>query len=85
MDNLLIGLSNKQIEFIAKECGISKENVEKASNDEAYGFYDVMCDIEIEETCKAEDDDLSDRGKMAEEIVTLIGEKIRIVNGYPDE
>lgn len=78
MDDLLKELNDKQIKFICKECSVSAEDVENADYDEAYEFYETMCDIEVEETVEAGDDELSARGKMAEDIVTLIGNHLRL-------
>lgn len=76
MDKLLNGLDDEQIKFICKECSVSADDIKSASESEAYSFYETMCDIEVEETIKAGDGELSDRGKFAEEIVTLIGDHL---------
>lgn len=84
MDNILKGLSKKQLEFMSIECGVSVEKIKKADENQVLSLYDVVCDIEIDETVKADDsesDELSERGKMAENIVTIIGNNIRDKKG----
>lgn len=84
MNNLLEGLSKKQFDFISSECGVSVDEIKKADEDQVLSLYDIVCDIEIDETVKAdeeESDELSERGKMAENIVTIIGNNIRDTKG----
>ena len=83
MNNLMSDLNTKQIRFIADECGIEMNAVKEADDKKAYKLYECMCDIEVEETIKAGDNDLSERGKLAEKIVTIVGNKIRNIKGYP--
>ena len=66
------------------ECGVSVEEIKKADENQVLSLYDVVCDIEIDETVKADDsesDELSERGKMAENIVTIVGNNIRDKKG----
>ena len=85
MNDLLEGLNDKQINFIATECNMNVNDIENADEDNAYKIYECICDIEVEETINAGNNELSERGKTAEKIVTLVGNKIREINDYPDE
>ena len=77
MNNFFDGLDESQMDFISKECGIDKSIMMKYNREKLLDLYDMICDIEIEETMKTTDGNLSDRGLMAESIVTIIGENIR--------
>lgn len=67
-------LNKEQLAFIQSEFGIDKEQLEAMSEDELYDeVYDKCCDIEVETTCEAGDKELSERGKIAESLVTLLG------------
>lgn len=78
MDNIFNGLSDKQIDFICEECGIGIEEFKDSTDDKAYEIYDIICDVEVEETIKFDDKELSERGQQAETIVTIIGNNIRL-------
>ena len=41
------------------------------NDDELDDVYDRICDIEVDETYEAGDDELSERGQIVEDIVTL--------------
>ena len=85
MNDLLQGLTDKQINFIAEECNINADDIESLDEDSAYEIYECICDIEVEETLNAGDDELSERGKVAEKIVTFVGNKIRDKGNFPAE
>lgn len=78
-------LSEEQLKFISKETGLSQEALFSMTEEELYKVYDSICDIEIDEACEAGEDDLSERGEAAAEIVTVIGNAIRDAEGYDDE
>lgn len=71
-------LSQVQLDFIEVETGADKEAIEKMSDQEFSDLYDTICDIEVEETMKNEDEGVepSEREKMAENIVTLLGNEL---------
>ena len=78
-------LNEDQLEFIRDELGITPEEISTFSDDEFdEKVYDPMCDIEIEET-PLDDSDLSDRGKLAESIVTVLGNSLAETNGWIDD
>ena len=85
MNDLLQGLTNKQIKFIVAECNINADDIESLDEDSINRIYECICDIEVEETINAGDNELSERGKTAEKIVTMVGNKIKEINDYPDE
>lgn len=67
-----VKLTDQQKEFVERELGLTeKEFFDRMAND-----YDQLiedcADIEIEETIRAGDNDLSPRGVMAAEMVDLI-------------
>lgn len=69
-------LSDVQIEFIKTELGFDKTVIKNMDNDAIDNMYDSICDIEVEETVSVGDNDLSERGKIAAGIVTLIGNEL---------
>ena len=71
-------LSQVQLDFIEVEVGVDKEAIEKMSDQKFSDLYDTICDIEVEETMKSEDEgtEPSEREKMAENIVTLLGNEL---------
>ena len=68
-------LSQTQLDFIENEIGISGKQIKSMTDDAVSDLYDKICEIEIEETCAAERQggSYSDRGLLAEGIVTVIG------------
>lgn len=69
-------LSDVQFDFIEAEFGFNKALIKKMDDDAIDDMYDRVCDIEVEETLSAGDKELSERGKIAAGIVTLIGDKL---------
>ena len=69
-------LSAEQLDFICKELGVEKEKFLSMTEDELDGIYDKLCDIEIDEFVKCKDTDLSERGTMASDLVTMFGNSI---------
>ena len=81
-------LTKEQIDFIAREFGIDEEALKQLDDDAIYDkVYDPCCVIEEVETVATLDDDsdLSERGRIAESIVTLLGNTIAVDEGYLDE
>lgn len=72
-----------QKKFICDEAGISIEELNAASGKQLDEIYDMLCEIEIEESIS--DSELSDRGKLAESLVTLMGNAIAEDMGILDE
>lgn len=65
--------NKEQADFIRHELGYEVEGVDL--NDETLSaIQDAAFDVEIEETIKAGDNELSNRGELAAGIVTLLGE-----------
>lgn len=79
-------LSQPQLDFIEQELGHIRESIEAMSDDEIDEMYDRIADIEMDETmdADAEDRDLTDRGKLAESIVTVIGNELYRPEDEPD-
>ena len=73
MKEAFLALSSELKKFILDETGVSEQKMEGMSDDDLLSIYDKMCDIEVEETMAAGDDDLSERGEKAVEIVTIVG------------
>lgn len=71
-------LNEKQIVFIKTELGYDTDKLNALSDEEFDGLYDILCDIEVEETIKADKKNinLSERGELAESIVTVVGNKL---------
>ena len=70
-----------QKKFICDEAGISIEELNAASEKQLDEIYDMLC--EIEESIS--DSELSDRGKLAESLVTLMGNALAEDMGILDE
>ena len=78
-------LSQTQLDFIEQEFGYTKEAIAPMSDDEIDELYDQIADIEVDETVDADRDsrDLTERGKTAEGIVTVIGNELYRPDGEP--
>lgn len=78
-------LSQTQLDFIEQEFGYTKEAIAAMSDDEIDELYDQIADIEVDETVDADRDgrDLTERGKTAEGIVTVIGNELYRPDGEP--
>ena len=74
-----------QFDFIEQEFGYTKEAIAAMSDDEIDELYDQIADIEVDETVDADRDgrDLTERGKTAEGIVTVIGNELYRPDGEP--
>jgi len=69
-------LSKPQLEFIQSEFGHDPDSLAAMDDGMFSRLYDRIGDIEVEETIVAGDGDLSERGKMAEGIVTVLGSEL---------
>lgn len=69
-------LDDNQLSFIQEEFGHDPDALSVLSDEDFEKLYDRLGDIEVEETMAAGDSDLSDRGKMVESIVTVIGNEL---------
>ena len=78
-------LDESQLSFIQEELGHDPDALSALSDEDFEKLYDRLGDIEVEETMVAGDGDLSDRGKMAESIVTAIGNEIYRPDDEPEE
>lgn len=78
-------LSQTQLDFIEQEFGYTKEAIAAMSDDEIDELYDQIADIEVDETVDADRGgrDLTERGKTAEGIVTVIGNELYRPDGEP--
>lgn len=86
MTEVLNELTEEQIEFICNECSITEDELFAMDDDELYsGVYDVMCDIEIAEIPSSDDEDESERCRLASEIVTELGNALAKAEGIYDE
>lgn len=69
-------LEQEYIDFICNECVITEDELFSLDEDSVYDIvYDLMCDIEIAET-PSSNVPISERGKLAEYIVTELGNTI---------
>ena len=76
MTDCLKELERFQIEFICRECEISEEELFRLDDEQLYDHvYDVMCDIEMEESPDDEEPE-NERCRIASGIVTLLGESL---------
>ncbi len=78
-------LDEDQLQFIQDEFGYAPDAISVLSNEDFEKLYDHIGDIEVEETMAAEDGELSERGKMAESIVTVIGNELYRPDDEPEE
>ncbi len=69
-------LSKEQLDFIQTEFGHDPDALGVLDDDDIERLYDHLCDIEVEETMGAGDGELSERGKMVESIVSVIGNEL---------
>lgn len=75
-------LSPEQIAFICDEFHLTQEELLAQGEEESNKLYDMLGDIEVEETMKALDSELSARGKIVEEIITRLGNELARCEGY---
>lgn len=68
-------LSEEQFDFICEEFELTDVMLNDLSDDDVEDVYEGLADIEVEETMKADEEnkDISERGRIASEIVTLWG------------
>lgn len=78
-------LDESQLSFIQEEFVHDPDALSALSDEDFEKLYDRLGDIEVEETMAAGDGDLSDRGKMAESIVTAIGNELYRPDDEPEE
>lgn len=79
MTKAVLNLNDEQLCFIQSEFGIGNEQLFDMSDSEIYNtVYDQCCVIEEVETVATLDDgsELSDRGRIAADIVTVLGDAI---------
>lgn len=75
-EKILTVLSKSQLNFIEAELGTSAEQIKEMTDDSVFDMYEKVSWIEVDETITAEEErngKYSDRERMAEGIVTLIG------------
>lgn len=65
-------LTEQQAEFVQAELGLTKEEFLYRKENDCNQLIEDLADIEIEETIKAGDNDLSPRGVMAVEMVDFV-------------
>jgi hypothetical protein len=58
--------------FMNHELGLSREVIDALDEDGLSDLYDKLCEIEIDETIKHLDDELSERGEMAVHLIDVI-------------
>lgn len=78
-------LSKEQLDFIQTEFGHDPDALGVLEDDDIENLYDRLCDIEVEETMAAGDGELSERGKMVESIVSVIGNELYRPDDEPEE
>lgn len=78
-------LNNEQVKFICNEFDTNEETLKAMSDDDFSDLYDKIADIEITETMKADDGELSKRGSTAADIVTVVGNGIYIEDSEDED
>lgn len=81
-EEALTNLTEDQLEFIRKEFEITDEELFSQSEDSIGELYEALCDIEIAEAPVSNDEEESERCKIASSIVTVLGNAIAGANGY---
>lgn len=78
MKEAIKNLTEEQLKFISEECSVKSEELYAMSDEELYDkVYEKMCDIEIDTIPADDEDEESERCKMASDIVTLLGNSLR--------
>ena len=69
-----MSLSDVQYNFISKELGISKDDIDSMNPKKLRDLREKCFDIEVEEAVKADNDniDISERGETAADIVDIL-------------
>lgn len=71
-------LSKAQLNFICEECGITIDELLVLGEDDLYSkVYERLCDVEIETIPDDDDEEESERCKMASDLVTILGKTLR--------
>lgn len=65
-------LTEQQVEFVQAELGLTEEEFLYRKENDCNQLIEDLADIEIKETIKAGDNDLSPRGVMAVEMVDFV-------------
>lgn len=78
-------LNDEQLDFIANEFGILKENIFSINSIAADSLYDEIGLIEADEVILANGGPLSRRGKLATSIVTVLGNALAKDMGWIDK
>ena len=65
--------------FLEDEFNVKMESLLGMSEDELDNIYNDVCEIEIDETMKNINTDLSERGKLAAEIVNIMADALGYV------
>ena len=73
MNEKLKGLGEKEIKLICKEMCMSRQELLELDDDGLIEVYDVILDVEMEEEMK-NPAKMSERGTLASNILTAIGE-----------
>ncbi len=69
-------LTERQLEFLQEEFGLTLEEIEKMEEEQFDDFYNKLCDIEEDELSQCDDpdgEDLSERCMVAGDLVTIFG------------
>lgn len=79
-------LDERCLDFIAAELDVSRDEISGFDDDEFNDrVYEPMCDIEIEEEMMNSDGVETERGTLAAEIVTILGNSLAEANGWIEE
>ena len=71
-----VNFTENEYSFIEENFGFSKDEVDAFSEDDYFDLQDKCSDIEIDAISDAGDDELSDDGNTASDIVTKIGDTL---------
>ncbi len=81
---MLKDTSDEQTDFICKELNITVAELMAMDEAALYDVYEAMTNIEIVEACKLSDveEEISERGNVAADIITLWGNSMAEADGY---
>ena len=89
MRDALKELTQEQVSFICAECSVTEDELFSMDEDTLYDkVYDVMCDIEVDETMASIDEgevEESERCILASDIVTILGNALAEEEGFYEE
>lgn len=65
-------ITDEQLNFLFREFGLTEDGINALTPEQNQEIYEKLADIEIEETYKALGSELSERGRIAVELVNFM-------------